>query len=662
MNYRTLPIALNPGAVSLSEGIRAGIAVAVTLIVGQLFNLPHFGLAALGALLTCFADPGGPIARRARSVIAFAIFSGIAYGLFGLIRGMGVWVAAPLAGLMIFCASYARIYGQEGLQVGNLLSVVIVLGLDIPDTSIAHAAAQGLNFCAGAAWAVLLTLVIWRVHPYAPARRALADVADKLGQLAKDLAGLANKEESVAAFEAHAAMHRRGVREAIEIARDVAFQTFRRRGVVTPRAAQLSVRLQTLEQLFSALIALSDTLEHDAENRYAGAGPIRLIAGWLAAIGPDIVADRMLDTPKKRASLQRLHASLEKFPETSAQRRILQSISENLAVLITISTPAGQALSGIVAPQPLRQKILSPIRQNFNFSSAPMRHALRAAVTATPVLAWTMLYGGPFAHWATITMVLCLQPYFAGTWLRTAERIAGTALGGLLAAGIGLLTQTKLELAFAMLPLTMFAFAVRSVSFTIFIAAVTPMIVLLIEQISPGTDELTIAISRVGYTLLGGCLAVFGNLVLWPGFERARLESSISAAIDAHAAYVKAVFGNLLNATTAPDAARRAAGLASNNLEAALSRALLEPHKRRDPVIERGAVVDAALRRMAGRLSVLAVDRPAISPQMRPIWQEWQDWLVFCLSSKSIPRPPLPDGPGGEALTRLARQVELIAP
>ena len=661
MNFRTFPIAFELGAVSLSEGIRAGIAVATTLTLGQVFNLPHFGLAALGALLTCFADPGGTIAQRARAVIAFAIFSGIAYGLFGLIRGQGVWLAAPLAGLMIFCASYARVYGQVGMQVGNLVSVVTVLALDVPDTTIAQAAAQGLNFCAGAAWAVLLTLVIWRVYYYTPARHALANVANKLGQLAKDLATLANKEESVAAFEAHAAMHRRGVLEAIEIARDVAFQTFRRRGLVTPRAAQISVRLQTLEQLFSALVALSDTLEHDPANRYAGAAPIRLIAGWLAAIGPDIEADRMLDTPKKRASLQRLRASFEKLPKNSEQRRILQSISENLAVLIIISTPAGKTLSGGAAPQSLRQKFLLPITQNFNFSSAPMRHALRAAVIATPVMVWTMLYGGPFAHWATMTMVLCLQPYFSGTWLRTAERIAGTVLGGLLAAGIGLLAQTRMELAFAMLPLTMFAFAVRSVSYTIFISAVTPMIVLLIEQISPGADELTIAISRVGYTLLGGGLAVLGNLVLWPSFGREGLESFISTAIDAHAAYVKAVFGALLDAGAAPDAAQRMAGLASNNLEAALSRSLLEPHKSRDPVIERGAIVDAALRRMAGRLSVLVLDRPVIPPQARPLWQEWQNWLVFCLSSKPIPRPPLPDGPGSEALTRLARQVELIA-
>jgi uncharacterized membrane protein YccC len=662
MNLKSLPIALNPNAVSFSEGLRAGIAIAVTLLVGQMFNLPHLGLAALGALLTCLSDPGGTFQRRAPAVIAFALCSGIVYAAFGLLRAEGPLLAAPLAGLMIFCAGYARIYGQGGMQVGNLLCVVTILALDMPDTTLAHAVTQGLHIDAGAAWAAFLTLIIWRVHPYAPARRALADVSEKLSRLAKDLASLANEEESIAAFESHAASHRRGVRESIETARNVAFETFRRRGLVTPRAAQLSVRLATLEQVFSALIALSDSLESDAATRHAGARPIRLIAGWLAALGPDIERNRTLDTPKKRASLARLRAAVAALPD-SEQRHILEAMVENLAVLIVISTPTGQTISGGPQPQPLQSKIWVPIRANFSPSAAAMRHALRAAIMATPALYLTMRYGGQFAHWATITMVFCLQPYFSATWLRAAERVAGTTLGGLLAAAIGLVVHTHMQLAFTMLPLTMFAFTIRAVSYGAFVAALTPMIVLLVEQIAPGADELTIAASRVGFTLLGGILAVLGNLLLWPGFEGGRLEQNIRTAARAHAAYVTAVFSALLDGTPAPDAARRAAGMASNNLEAALSRALLEPHKKRDPVIERGAIVDAALRRMAGRLSVLALDRPAIAPECRTHWQDWQNWLIASLkASHSTARPPLPAGPGGETLARLARQVELISP
>jgi uncharacterized membrane protein YccC len=660
---KKLPVVLNPGAVSLAEGLRAGIAVALTMIAGAVLHLPHYGLAALGALMTCYADPGGPIAQRRPAVLAFALLAGIAYGVFGLVRAHGVWVAAPVAGLVIFAACYARIYGQAGMQVGNLLSVVIVLALDTPAYTIAQAAERALNFFGGALWAALLTLVIWQVHPYAPARRAVAEVSVKLARLVRDLSRLANADESFAAFAAHAAEHRRGVRDSIEAARNVALQTFRRRGLVSRRATQLTIRLQSLEQIFSGVIALSEILEsRPPDQRAAMAKPLRLIGGWLAAIGPDIIADRALDTPRKALSLQRLREEAAKLPAESGLRRVLEAIAERLAVVVTASAPAGIALQDAQDPLPPWRRVIGPIRNNFTLRSLPMRHALRAGCVATPVLLFTLSRPQPFAHWAAITMVLCLQPYFSATWLRTAERIIGTALGGVLAGLIGLVAQTRLELACAMLPLSVFAFAVRGVSYTVFIAALTPMIVLLIEQLTPGLSETAVALYRVAYTLLGGMLAVLANAFLWPDFESGRVEPVIAGAIKAHADYAKAVFGALLDNAPLNDAPRRAAGLASNNLEATLTRALLEPHRPGDTAIARGAVVDAALRRMAGRLTVMLLNRPVIPPAARALWQDWRDWIVQGLTAgPSRPRPPLPDGPPGDALARLARQVELIA-
>jgi uncharacterized membrane protein YccC len=660
VNLRPAPIAFTPQNLSLAEGVRAGIAVAATLLAGDVLNLPDFGLAALGALLTCFADPGGPLQRRAPAVIAFALFSGVYFSIFGYLSGINVVLAAALAGAAIFGNAYARIYGQGGLQVGNLLSVATVIAIGNPAHSLADAAAQGLNFCAGAAWAALLTLAIWRLHPYQPARQALAVVARALAALAKDLARLAAAEESVAAFEAHAATHRRAVREAIEAARTIAMEIFRRRGLATPRGAQTTLRLNTLEQIFGRLIALSDALEEaDVLTRARAGAPLRRTAGWLSALGPDMVADRKLDGPKKQASLQRLRDAAAPLDE--ALRKHFDAIAENFAVLLTISAATEPAATPAPAQPGLRTRILSPLRANWNVrDSAAMRHALRAACIATPTLILSVMYGGPFAHWATITMVLCLNPYFSATWTRTAERVAGTALGGVAAALFGLFAQTRTELAIVMLPLTMFAFSIRTVNYGLFVAALTPMIVLLIEQIAPGADEAVVAAARVGYTLLGGGLAVAGNLLLWPDFEGQRLETSVAAAVAAHVAFVEAVFRAILEAAPPPDAQRRAAGLASNNLEAAISRALLEPHGA-DSGLQRAALTDAALRRLAGRLSGLALERPEIPATDLPHWLAWKSWLIASLSAQPHgPRPPLPDHPAGAAFTRLARQVELL--
>ena len=653
--------ALNLRAVSISEGLRAFCAVALPLLLGQVFHVPRLGLAALGALLTCNSDPGGPAARRAPAVICFAVAGGMLYGGFGWLEAQAPSAAAGLAAFVIFCTSFARIFGQSAMQVGNLMSVATVLALGSPANSVAQAVLQGCNFWAGGAWAAFLTLVIWQTHPYAASRRAMAEVARRLAQLSRELGSFAANTSPQAAFCDHVLEFRGQVREAIEPARSVAYETFRRRGLVSPRGAQLSLRLESFERIFGGLIALSEQLENNPTSRIACVRPLRLVSGWLAAMAMEVEADRQLDTPRKRASLKRLSATLKDLPD-AAERHVLAAIVEQFAILITAFPPAA-TLQPFSNPIGMRRQVISPIRQNLTTSSAALRHALRAGVIALPVLVLTTRYGGLYSHWATITLVFCLQPYFAATWARTAERSAGTVVGGVLAAIIGLFVHTDMQLTIAMLPLSLCAFALRAVNYSLYIAVLTPMVVLLVERLVPGESEFYVAMSRVGWSLLGGTLAVLGSALLWPGFEAPKLDASITIAKRAHAAYAEAVIMALLGQGSWPavEAARRAAGLASNNLEAVLSRALAEPHGRYESKLVKAAAADAALRRMAGRLSLLAFERPDVTPQEVPVWQAWPDWIREVLELGAIvPRPKLPSGNGANDLLRLARQVELM--
>ncbi|HTQ72052.1 MAG TPA: FUSC family membrane protein, partial [Acidocella sp.] len=332
--------ALNMRALSLSEGLRAFCAVALPLLLGELSGVPQLGLAAFGALLTCFSDPGGPVARRGAAVIAFALVGGTVYGLFTWLGAQSPFISAPLAALLIFCTSFARIYGQSGVQVGNLISVAAVLALGAPEPSALQALVHGANFWAGSAWAVLLTVVIWQTHPYAASRRALAEVAGRLARLTHELVEFARDAAGEAALSASALEYRGQVREAIETARDVAYETFRRRGLISPRGAQISLRLESFDRIFGGLIALSERLEQAPAVRAACVKPLRLMAGWLAAMVPEIEADRPLDTPRKRASLQRLRQALQALPD-AAERHVLEAIEEQFAVLIAVAPPSG---------------------------------------------------------------------------------------------------------------------------------------------------------------------------------------------------------------------------------------------------------------------------------------------------------------------------------
>jgi uncharacterized membrane protein YccC len=209
------------------------------------------------------------------------------------------------------------------------------------------------------------------------------------------------------------------------------------------------------------------------------------------------------------------------------------------------------------------------------------------------------------------------------------------------------------------------SFALRGVSYAAFIFCLTPLVVLLTEFSRPGSGELTIAAIRALYTVAGGVLAVAGSFLLWPSWEPDRLRGELRAALEAHAAYAEAELGALLGEVPAAavDRARRAAGLASNTLETSISRALLEPRRSAGPGLQRAMVVDAALRRMAGRLSVLQLD-PHHADAMTPeALRAWRAWIVGALRNLAADAPATgrrPEGRVPDAVWRIAQQIEML--
>jgi hypothetical protein len=140
----------------------------------------------------------------------------------------------------------------------------------------------------------------------------------------------------------------------------------------------------------------------------------------------------------------------------------------------------------------------------------------------------------------------------------------------------------------------------------------------------------------------------------------------VKKAIAAHAEYAKVGFSVLLGEATsdALDQARRAAGVTTNSLEALITRALLEPGKKKHDALEAATVVDAALRRCAGRLATLQHD-PALASgtpaQTLRIWRDWISAAMRTLASGSTELPPRPTGAEHDALTRIARQIDLLS-
>ena len=646
-----LPIGLDLRGISIVEGIRAGLAAALPIAASVRFDAPILDLAALGALLTCLVDPGGPLRRRLPILLAMAAGGALLFGGFGWLRSHGIAVTLAAAIPALFCAGFLRVWGAPTIALGNLLAVVLLLGTDDAMRP-AEALATGALFGAGGAWALLLTLAIWRLHPYGPARRAVADVWFELAGLSRLIRhGVTNAHE--AAWDTQARAGRGAVRAAIERARETLMDTLDARGPSSGPAAQNLIRLEAADQLFSTLIALSDVLEDtDPPTRKLAETLLRRLRALLIVIARAMEQEHLDGQEKLERSIAAMLADAEANP---ALRHLAGAIGERLYLALKLIDPSqylpGSGVQGD-AGLPWRTRVAAPVLANASFASASMRHALRVAAVVGLALAATLVWHGPYTHWLTITLVLVMQPFFATTWTRSLERVGGTLLGGIFAAGMSTLVHSRLLLAALLPAIGALALAVRQVSYGVYIAVYTPVVILLVENLHEGENQVRIALARAGFTILGGVIAIAANALLWPAWEPEQVRRNLRATIATHANYARCVF-----AGTPSDALRRASGLASNNLEASLQRAMHEPRRGRRADLASVLVADAALRRIAGRLAAIALHPAQEANATRA-------WVVEALTALAHDRAPLPRPEGTSAagmVDRLARQVELLA-
>ena len=115
---------------------------------------------------------------------------------------------------------------------------------------------------------------------------------------------------------------------------------------------------------------------------------------------------------------------------------------------------------------------------------------------------------------------------------------------------------------------------------------------------------------------------------------------------------------------SAVEPARHAAGVASNALEASINRALIEqPGGGRD-MLEAVLLIDAALRRCAGRLAAMQLDpglRSAMPSAALRVWRDWIAGAMRMLAAGQSELPPRPEVPAADGPRRIVRQIELMA-
>jgi uncharacterized membrane protein YccC len=633
------------------RGLRAAVALCAPLVLGDLAGIPNLGWAGLGGFEAILADPGGPYRSRLSSLVTLSLGGAAGLWLGSLAGGSLVW-ALPVTVVWCFLWSYLAVLGQPFSSAGILVQVLYICGVGAPASSGREALGWALLLLAGGVWAALLSLLLWPLDAYRPARAAVsacyAEVASFLGSVS-ELAG--RERQRPALWHRLAQHHQYRVRRAIELGWQAVAAIRAERQAETAQGRHLVILLEDADLLIARTVALAEHLEAQAgasggspcfDRGLSGLDALRATELWVASLLVRRRGQSVATARAQRAQMQSLPRSLESClcPSDPTGRFLLAQVTECASLLETAiesttrlrlgkrleqSSARGSAASashyGHVYErlEELRQgwnpgRIRDQLTANFTRKSLTLRHAARVALVCGLDVALILLFHIDHGYWLLLTSLIVLQPHVSGTLRRGLERIGGTVGGGILAALLAAVLHSQLATAAVLFPLALMALAILPISYAAFSFFLTPAFVL---AWLPYSGDWQLALVRTANTIAGALISVAAMLFLFPAYERERAPQFLRASLEADRRYLaqlaEAWLTSLPTTSRAGSrgarllaGARRSTGLAHNDTEESLERLMAESWPRRLPFAQFVAAFVTYLRRFAQSVTTLA--------------------------------------------------------
>ena len=617
------------------RGLRAGFAVATAMLVCRWLHQP-MGWAALGGFEAVIVDNGGPYRTRLYSIAA-VLFGGAICAAIGIVVPQNLIAATLLSAAVCFVITYARVVSQPMANSSVIIIVLYFAGFGVENHTASYVIVSTVAYVLGGLWAALLSLFLWPVDPFRPARLEVAECYELLAAFTRAIPGEMSEHASHDDDDERAVDFKRQLRHKLESARTTLSTTVARAPSRTVRSRNLSVLLETADMLFAFTIRLTELTEALPAGKTSTAG-VDSIARWLSSAEGAIASNLRIRPRDGAASFaprgsHRLDLLLRPAAELAAkhpaagveqylvvgQREALQNIEIAFDALRAVwigVDPRPEDTLDLVPDSPTDPSTpgwLDSLRQNWTTRSLMMRHALRVCVVAAVDVLIIRAFHISHGYWLAMTSIIVLQPYGFGTVRRSYHRVIGTIGGGILAALLAVLLHNDPAMIAVVTACSVLTLATYAVHYGWYSFFLTPTFVLLSI---PYLRDWRFAGVRVVTTFLGGIIAVLAMRLLWPenlSTELARLLSRCSCTASA---YVRAVleFWNTPpgrrryaeRSVLAP--ARRACGLSSQDAEEALDRVLLEPGFRNSPSVQTESALTFATyhRRFVACLTTLA--------------------------------------------------------
>lgn len=590
-------------------GIRAAIATVAPLLAASALGLPGGEWMMLAGFSVALADKGGAYRTRAAAMIALSV-SGAAAAIIGALASTHAILAVAIVLLWTTVWCIPRVLGNAGASVGTSTIVILLISISAPTTSLGEAATRAIATLVGGAWAMLLSLALWPIRPYRPARAAVATAYRHLGSYARDLASSIDAGGSPTLS---LRVERATLRDEIDRAREVVADVRRGRAGETPRGERLLMLVEIADQLFGTLIALTDTYD-SAPQQGASA---RL--SDFAERADSIARTAMAETRLGRSIAMRTIGDGGNAPSgtttpTTLGAAMLARLEDDASMAGDLANTLESATSPSVSDMSPTAAASAPsawhlLRVAIAPRSTALHHALRVGLVTAAATALVRAIGLERGYWVTLTAVIILQPSMGSTYVKALQRVVGTVIGGALTAALASVLHTPNAILVLTFVLSAVCIAFLPVNYALYSVILTPAFVL-IAEVSAGDWHL--AGVRIVNTIIGGGLALVGAVVLWPEREQERFGRYAGESLRAAAAHLRTVAANWTRLDAAAEAAiaaaRRTAGVAAINAEGSVERLLAErgPRSRR---AEPAMAIAAYARRLVVAATGLAAAR-----------------------------------------------------
>jgi uncharacterized membrane protein YccC len=258
-------------------------------------------------------------------------------------------------------------------------------------------------------------------------------------------------------------------------------------------------------------------------------------------------------------------------PESALVQRLSGQLREAIGLRYGELSPSQELVELRRPGMPGELGVLAAaVRAQLTWESPVLRHALRLSVAAAAGVMIVRVADLEHGYWIPLTVVMVLRPETAHTYTRCVGRVAGNALGILVASIFIILLHPSGLLAASLAVVFAVAYAVSGFGYLALSAALAAAIVFLVD-IGGSAGAATVS-DRLLATLIGGALAVLAHVAL-PDHAVVRLRQRagelLKTEIDYAATVIKAFVHELDRPTEALSAAWERAYRARAAFEAA---------------------------------------------------------------------------------------------